>query len=96
MSEWTDKELAQLENEDEWDWENPIVVDGRGSTGATLVVALDRDAFRRVARAAEITNVPLIEFVRQAALRAAAEALAATPADAVAGREAPAVADRGA
>jgi hypothetical protein len=75
--EWTAAEVRALEDPDQWDWDSAELVEPSppDRRGADLVIALSRDEFRLVARAAKAEGAKLTDFVRQTAIERAAGVL---------------------
>jgi len=67
-----DEELRALEDPDEWDSDSAEVRPPSRSARAVVSVAFARDAFDRVADAAEREGMKTSEFIREAALARAA------------------------
>jgi hypothetical protein len=78
--EWTDEEVRALEDPEQWDWDSAELVgpSSPGGRGADVTVALDRQEFRLVARAAKARGAKLTDFMRKAAVEQAAGVLGET------------------
>lgn len=60
---------------DDWDFEHPIVFEPVEAPGAVVAVRFEAADFERVARQAESEGIPLIDFIRDAAIERADRAL---------------------
>jgi hypothetical protein len=68
MTRWTEEELRQLEDPEQWDSENALAFPGGQARGAVVAVRFDRTDFPEIARAAREAGVPLTRFIHDAAL----------------------------
>ena len=68
MTRWTEDELKQLEDPEQWDSENAEAFPGGQARGAVVAVRFDRRDFAEIARAAREAGVPLTRFIHDAAL----------------------------
>ena len=65
---WTDEELRQLEDPDQWDWEHAVWVTPSEKPGAAVLVRFNHEEFELINEGAERLQQKLTEFVREAAL----------------------------
>ena len=81
--EFTDAEIAALDDPAQWDREHGEVVypDPTAPHGIRLGVDLDSEAIALLEPAAERAGVSIIDYVRDAALEKARAALAAAPSE---------------
>jgi len=65
---WTDEELKQLEDPDEWDWDHAVRVKPAGKPGAAVLLRFTNEEFYEVDAGAERLGKKLTEFIKEAAL----------------------------
>ena len=70
MSQWTDRELAELEAPDTWDRERRQVVDARAPARAVLAVPFEGDEYQALAQAARRAGKPTTQFVHDLVMAA--------------------------
>lgn len=63
-----DRELAELENEENWDYDQSVVHSPSKTARAVIPVAFGPGDFERVAAYARARGMKLSDFIRQAAL----------------------------
>lgn len=71
--DFTEEELAALDDPDQWDWEDGSVVypDPSEPTGLRLIVDIDSPDVQVLAPAARAAGMSILTYVRQAALEKA-------------------------
>ena len=78
-SNWTDQELAELEDPASWDWESAEHHRGNPDHESYVTLRFAKDEFRQIAEAARTMERPLTEFIREAALARAAKVRKGAP-----------------
>jgi hypothetical protein len=73
MRQWTEEELAELEDPDTWDWETAERHAGNPEHRSLVTVEFAAQEFQTVAKAARASHIPLTEFIRAAAIAQAAK-----------------------
>lgn len=68
-----EKELADLQDERTWDWDQAESQPRIEHRQTVLAVPFDRDEMERIRRQAERLGVTVIEYVRRRALKASAK-----------------------
>lgn len=68
---WSEEELGQLEDPDQWDWEHVERVMPSKKTGAVVAVRFSQEEFAEVDAGAKRLGEKLTQFIREAALRRA-------------------------
>jgi hypothetical protein len=70
--DWTEDELAALEDPEQWDWDHPIVLPPVPDAGARFAVRFNSAEVARLDAAARARGVDILQFIHDAALDAAA------------------------
>ena len=61
MTRWSEEELKQLEDPEQWDSENALAFPGGQARGAVVAVRFERSDFPAIAGAAQQAGVPLLD-----------------------------------
>lgn len=67
----TDEDIAELQNDDEWDFEAAVTQHAPRNRRAVVSVGFRPDEFAQVATAARDNDQPVSQFIREAALNRA-------------------------
>jgi hypothetical protein len=73
MSRWTDEDLKELEEADQWDWDSGELRPGVGNRRTTVKVVFAGADFDRLSEAAQQLGVSTIQFIHDAAVARAAQ-----------------------
>ncbi len=73
MSRWTDEELKELEEADQWDWDSGELCPGVKNRQTAVKVVFAGADFDRLSEAAQQLGVSTVQFIHDAAVARAAE-----------------------